>query len=508
MSAVGIIDIGSNTVRLSVIEVRPDGAHLVRHEQKAVLRLASRVSPSGRFAPEAAQDTIGVLGDFLAAGEDWHVARWVAVATAAVRQAADGQSFIREISEATGLAVHILSAEEEARAGLIGALNTLSERDGVAVDIGGGSMEITHFADRRRKAGVSIALGAVTAAARFELRERAKPGSLKSLARMLDAEVQAQDPELLRGQGLPLIGMGGTVRALAKLDRRRRGYPLPAVHNYVMEPTSVLRFRDELVAMPSQARRRVPGMSVDRADLMAAGSALLGWVVERIGPDRVVVSGSGLREGLLFEELLRDRPEPIFDDVLGASVANLERVHALPSGRCERLGSLAGTLWGALGSLGEEGKGVDPRLVPAAARLRDVGTTINYYDRERHAAYMLREGRLFGLDHRQRLLLAAASGYEGATKLRAWLAPYASLLAPGDESLAIRMGIAVLLTHHLDLEARGKAGPLSITVLPSAVRIMTTSGPAQGFAATLGMSMEFRKAFGRALSVTTGTVAS
>ncbi len=503
MRRVGMVDIGSNTVRLSIVEIRTDGGYLVRHEQKANLRLAARINADGTFQPSAADEAITILQDFQAAGDDWNVGRWSAVATAAVRQAVDGPAFVDRIARAVGINIRIINAAEEAHAGLIGALNTIAEQDGFTVDIGGGSTEITRFVARRRVTGVSLQWGAVNAAARFGLEGRAKAGALAELTKALDGALQEQDPRIFSAPGLRLIGIGGTARALAKLDRRRRHYPLPAVHNYLLPPSQVIAFRDELTAMNVNERARVPGLTADRADLLAAGTALFAWVVERARPVHVVVSGSGLREGLFYQEFLADHETPVFDDVLEASISNLERLHGLPVGRCRRIAGLATSIWTALG---DEARTIRPPLVAAAARLRDVGTTVNYYDRERHAAYILREGRLFGVDHRERLLLAAAAGYEGPSKTRSWLAPFAALLTSGDEQLAICMGICVSLAHRIDADTRGHAGPLSLTVLPSAVRITTSGNSPHGFASAQALGGDFRKAFGRALAL--GTAAS
>lgn len=496
----GIIDVGSNTVRLSVVEVRPNGAYVVRHEQKASLRLAARLQADGSLGVQAAADTARVLEDFKAAGADWEVSRWLAVATAAVRQATDRDAFLEQINTATGLNVELLRAEEEANLGLIGGLNTLAVTDGYTVDIGGGSMEVTRFQGRSRVAGISLTLGAVNTAERFGLKGRAKANALADLHAALRQAGGALD-WMRPSPDLPLIGIGGSVRALAKVDRRQRRYPLVATHNYMMAPDAVVALRDQLMALTAEERQRLPGVAADRAEILAAGAALLGWIIERLTPKAVVVSGSGLREGLFFRALLQDQAVPVVADVLAASVANLERLHNLPQARAERLGGLAASLWSGFGPVAGDRERLGARLAPIAARLRDLGTTISYYDRERHAAYVLREGRIFGLDHRERLLLSAAAGYAGVARLRQWLSPYGSILQRGDVQLATCMGVCVALTHGLEQEARGRGTPLAVRVLPSAVHITVAAGPRRGFTGVLSLGSDFRKAFGRALAV-------
>ncbi len=500
-TAVGIIDIGSNTVRLSVVETLPGGAYRIRHEQKVNLRLGARIRADGCLGPEAAEETARVVADFVASGADWAVGTWLAVGTAAVRQAVDGPALLRTVTERTGLTVRLLPGEEEARLGLVGALNTLGEPEGYAVDIGGASTELTRFVARRVAESLSLPLGAVNASARFGMLDRAPASSVQALRQELEERATATG--WLRQQpGGVLIGIGGTVRALSKLDRKRRGYPLHGVHNYMLDPTEAVRLAERLAAMTARERQRLPGMAAERADLIAAGACLLAWAIERTRPSRVVVSGSGLREGLFFNHLLADQPEPLFPDVLEASVANIETCYTLPAQRAARLGALAAALWEHLGPLAGAPAPL-ARLLPAAARLREVGTAISYYDWEQHTFYVLREARLYGVDHRERLLLAAAAAYNGAGRVREQLQPYDAILQPGDDRLAVRLGIAAALAHALDRACHGRALPLQVSTLSSAVRIATGAPPASGF--TPGaLGEDFRKWFGRALGVVPG----
>ena len=496
----GIIDLGSNTVRLSIVELRQDGAYRVRHEEKAVLRLAARLHADGSLGAETTAATVAVVRGFAAIGADWGVRHWLAVGTAAVRAATDGTDLLAAVRRQTDIPVSLLSGTEEAELGLIGALNTLAECDGWLVDIGGASTELTRFAGRRSDGSVSLPLGAVNAARRFGLEERAPAGAVPDLERTLAAILDAAAPAAWRlpEPGATLIGLGGTVRALAKLDRRERHYPLNLTHHYTLEPQRVATMAERLAGMSTRERLRLEGMSADRADLMAAGAAILAWVIGRLRPQRLIVSGSGLREGLFYRHLLREVPGHLFPDVLQASARNLEHLHGIPPARADRLAAVADALWAGLAPLVAAPAGL-ARLAPVAARLRETGTALGYYDWPRHSFYLLREGRIFGLDHRERLILAAAAGFESAGRQRAALAPYAGLLTPGDVRLAEALGVTAALAHALDRDCLCAALPLQLTVLPSAVRI-SPSQPSQGQAVG-ALSADFRKCFARALAV-------
>lgn len=503
MHSVGIVDIGSNTVRLSVVQLDQE-AYRVRHEEKAAMRLAARLRPDGTLGPQAAEETVRVLLGFAAACADWGADRWLAVATAAVRQAADGPEFVQTVAERTGIPLRIASGAQEAYLGFVGAMNTLAERDGLLVDVGGASTELTVISERRALASFSLPLGAVNSAARFGLQDRAPKGALDALREALDGAFTEAGGTWGPMRGA-LIGVGGTVRALAKMDRRRRSYPLDATHNYVLDPAEVVDLRARLAAMDAKDRVRLPGLTADRADLIAAGTAIMAWVIDHTAPERLVVSGSGLREGLFYSDLLQGRAEPVYPDVLAASALNLQRLHGLPARLCDRLAHLAGALWEHLGPLA----GAPPecaRLIPVAARLRGIGSSVSYYDWERHTFYILREARLFGLDHRERLLLAAAAGYEGAGRLREALAPYAAILRPGDERLATRMGVCVALAHAVDRATGGRADSIHTAALPSAIRVTVPGAPEGGIVLPPSVVDDVRKWYGRALGVTAGEV--
>ncbi len=506
MEAVGIIDIGSNTVRLSVVEIQSEGTYRVRHEEKAGLRLGARLGADDTLGPQAAQETARVLLGFAWAGAQWGVRKWIAVATAAVRQARDGEAFLRTVSERSGIPLRLLGGDEEADLGMVGALNTLAERDGYLIDVGGASTEVTRFADRRRIRSVSLPLGAVNATAAFGLADRAPEGAIPALEEALDRAVAGDTaggdgPLWIRPEpDGTLIALGGTARALAKMDRRRRRYPLDATHNYVLDPEYCRTMRDRLAGMPARERARIPGLGADRADLMAAGTAILAWAVARTAPQRLVISGGGLREGLFYSYLLRDRPGCLYDDVLEASTHNLVHLYGLPPQRAARVAAVAGALWTALGPLAGAGPEAT-RLVLAAAQLRGVGSGISYYDWRRHTGYILREARLFGCDHRERLILAAAAAFEGASGLRETLAPFSAVLQPSDERLAVRMGLSLALAELIDRETHGRALPLQVTCLPSALRVTVAAGPGSGWAIPVALAEDFRKWFGRALAV-------
>ncbi len=497
----GIIDLGSNTVRLSIVELGRDGAYRVRHEEKAALRLAARLHSDGSLGPDTTDATVAVVRGFAAIGADWGVHDWLAVGTAAVRAATDGAALLAEVQRQTGIRVALLSGTEEAELGLIGALNTLAEGDGWLVDIGGASTELTRFVGRRSTGSVSLPLGAVNAARRFDLEDRAPVGAVRELERTLATTLDGVAPTAdwnAPAPGATLVGLGGTVRALAKLDRRERRYPLNLTHHYTLEPVRVSGMAERLAGMTTRERLRLPGVSSDRADLMAAGAAILAWVTRHLRPQRLVVSGSGLREGLFYRHLLRELPGHLFSDVLQASARNLERLHGIPSTRADRLAALAEALWSDLAPLVAAPADL-ARLAPVAARLRETGTAMGYYDWPRHTFYLLREGRIFGLDHRERLILAAAAGFESIGRLRAALAPYAGLLAPQDVRLAEALGVTAALAHALDRDCLCAALPMQLTVLPSAVRIVPHRS-SQGLEVGT-LASDFRKCFSRALAV-------
>lgn len=289
---IAAIDVGSNTVLLTVAEYDPESGLVVIEEGQDQPRLGAGLSATGRLSEDAMQRAITSLGRMRDTCRRHGVHRLAAVATAAVREAGNGAEFVARV-RALEIPLRVISPETEAALSYRSAAHHFPDGSGTLVaDIGGGSLELVGATNGRVKLSRSLPLGAV------RLTERLLP--LAELRDQIRRELEAALP-VAEWSGSTVIGSGGTFTTLASMALARRGSPGGSVHGTTVSAAEVEQLMLWLAAMPLQQRRQVPGLRPERADIIVAGLAVALQLLERVQAQGVTVSGFGLRDGLLLE---------------------------------------------------------------------------------------------------------------------------------------------------------------------------------------------------------------
>ncbi len=291
-----VIDIGSNTVRL-VIYGGPARAPEVLYNEKATARLGKAVPTDGVMSEKSMGGALSALGRFAALLRLKQVREVDVVATAAVRDAGNGGWFLDQV-KALGLSPRLLSGEEEALTSAMGVIGAFPGARGVVADLGGGSMELIHVNGMQCEHGASLPLGTL----RLPLLRAAGPAKFSRRIRKALAASQWQGAG---GEALYLVG--GAHRALARHAMRRLDWPLDDPHGFTLPPEELARSLRSLAR--GQVPQELPGVSPSRLAAMPDTAALLSVLLREIGPDRVVFSSWGLREGVLFGQCPRPLQE-------------------------------------------------------------------------------------------------------------------------------------------------------------------------------------------------------
>lgn len=460
----GMIDIGSNTVRLAVYQVQANGAYRVIDQGRWPARLSEKLTNEGLLPLEAIDELAEVLRHFRRICKMHRASRIRAVATAAIRQAVNGRKVLDRLHRLTGLNIELLSGDEEARCGSVAVLRTMSISDALLVDIGGGSTEISLIRNRRLLHAVSIPFGCVNTAARHSL----PSGTIseQQLERMQSemVGVMRAHPWIAQAAGLPLIGLGGTTRALAKLCQRAQEYPYANLHGFELSETMLDETVAKLASLSLDKRRKVPGLSKDRADIIVPGLAILRSIVKHCSSSGIVICGAGLRDGLFYETCL-PREEPFsIDQVLEESIHNLTALYpTVPNEHLAQVNRLALALFDRLGP----NAGLLPearRLIDTASRLFKIGAVIDSGDIASHTFYILMHAHWNGLSHREIVLAAGIASYRGANPLRRKLSPYRRILKEGDFHLAVKLGSLLQLAAALDRSESQAISSLEVSV--------------------------------------------
>lgn len=304
----GVIDVGSNAIRLQVARVFADGTFSVIHDEREPVRLGEEVFRTGVLSQGAVQRALATLVRYARLAETQGAARTRAVATSAVREAANGGHFTREVALATGLELEIITGECEAQLiarGVLSCVEALETRVAL-VDVGGGSTEVSLVERGRVLYSGSMPVGSVRLT---ELCCRTDPLSTEDERRLRQSVRDAlrANPGLANTEPCPVVlGSAGTIGALANFIRRRPSAPrtsaLPRTHFSMRE---LSRASAALRKMSLARRRRAPGIEERRAEIIVAGSVILEEVCAHLGARIVRAVRRGLRDGLMLEEIER-----------------------------------------------------------------------------------------------------------------------------------------------------------------------------------------------------------
>jgi exopolyphosphatase/guanosine-5'-triphosphate,3'-diphosphate pyrophosphatase len=408
----GTIDIGSNSVRLLVAEPLRGGIYRILDEEREPTRLARSVSASGRLDEASIEATINALQTFRKIAAGYQVTRLRTIATCAVREAENGPDFCRRVREEVGLEIEVISGEREARLAFASVQHAfdLAGKNVVVADIGGGSTEIVFASGNLIESIFSTPLGAVRLTEQFAVEGDAGGGRDHG---RLAAEVAAA---LKKWTTKPhfaahfLVGCGGTFTTLAELMMAAKRQTDVPVAGYRVSQAELRHLLERLAVMPVRARRSMPGMTPDRADIIVAGLTVIDAMLKRFRVNTVLVHTRGVRDGLV-REMLDETPDLEADP--DQRDAAIERLAAACSGELEH-GRKVAMLAGRLHEQFAEPLGLPPDdrvLLESAARLQDVGYVINYDQHHKHSYHLIRNSRLPGIRAHDLELIANVARY-------------------------------------------------------------------------------------------------
>lgn len=296
---IATIDIGTNTILQLVARRAADGSLEVLDDRCVTARLGEGLKPGGKLMPSALERSVTVVADLLARARELgvHEDDIVAAGTAVLRRAVDAQRFIDAVKERTGLAVEVLSEEDEGRLGFLAVTADGASLNAWIVDVGGGSTEVVGELGALR---LSAPVGAVTLSAEVG----ATGGDAESFERLLTRAREACErfPHEVLDEGSELVALGGTASNLACLDQSLAAFDPLRAEGHVIAAGAALREARRLWPLTLAERRALP-IEADRAEILPAGLACLAAALERLGARRARVSGRGLRYGMARQRL-------------------------------------------------------------------------------------------------------------------------------------------------------------------------------------------------------------
>ncbi|MGQ0647741.1 MAG: Ppx/GppA phosphatase family protein [Gemmatimonadaceae bacterium] len=414
------IDIGSNSIRQIVAEVSPEGRIKIVDEMKAAPRLGTGVDMNGIMSEAAIHEALDALQRMTDLARQYGVARVEAVATSAVREAANGKGFLDLVRRQTGLKVRLLQGEDEARLAFRSALAhfDLAKTRAVVMDIGGGSLELATSADGLIDRLASFPFGAIRMTEQF-LGNRPSRRDVRRLRKFVRADIGRALP-LKDWRRAQLICSGGTFTNLAGIYLYRQGTSSAAgrVHGTRVPREELEHIIDLLQTSSPDERSQIRGLNTGRSDIILGGLAVAAEVMARIEARDLVVSGYGIREGILFESAnvqatpadpgaARERSVRTFAERCHYEAPHAQHVQRLSLQLFDAIGPRMGCT------------SSDREILADAALLHDVGYHINYDQHHKHSYHLILHADLLGMSPDEQVMVANVARYHRGSPPRA-----------------------------------------------------------------------------------------
>ena len=388
-----IVDIGSNSVRLVVYEGKTRVPAVVYNE-KAMCGLGRNVAVTGLLAEDSMDHAFKALARYKTICGLMNLENIQIMATAAVRDARNGLDFLDRVKKLWDVPTELISGEREAYLSALGIASGFYQPDGVMGDLGGGSLEIANVSSAKSEKGVSLPLGGLAL-------QDLSGGSLKEALKITHQALRKAEQQMKSLEGRSFYAIGGTWRAIAKMHQEMTRYPAHFMHNYVLDVSSTVKFLRQVERSDEQAMKFVTkDIEEARRPLLAYGALVLQEIIKQGKPKNIIISATGVRDGMLFEHL-GERIQSI-DPLLDAA----ERM-SLRRSRSPKHGyELADWLQQFIASCNLPKLENQERLIRAVCLLSDLSWRSHPDYRAEHSLAQIACAYFLGVDHPTRAFLA------------------------------------------------------------------------------------------------------
>ncbi|CDX22002.1 Ppx/GppA phosphatase [Mesorhizobium plurifarium] len=468
-----IIDIGSNSIRLVVYEGLARSPTLLFNE-KMLAGLGRGIVSTGKLDPEAVTRSMEEFRRFRALSDQAGAEHIYVLATAAAREAGNGPDFIHRAEDVLKTEIRVLTGRQEAYYSALGVISGFHPANGIAGDLGGGSLELIDINREAIGDGITLPLGGL------RLQDMAKNSLVQ--AQKIARQELARAKLLKSGQGRVFYAVGGTWRNLARLHMEMTNYPLGVMHHYEISADSAQAFLKQVAKGEVEKVRGIEGVSKNRRSLLPYGAVVLQEIMAAMQPSKIVVSAQGVREGFLYS--LLDAEEQKADPLISAA----EELALLRSRSVHHAHDLVEWTGTAFKAFGIDETEDEARYRHAACLLADIGWRAHPEYRGRQSLNIIAHASFIGVDHPGRAYLALANAYRHDGIFNDGIAPEIKALAPPRlleraRVLAAMMRVVYLLTAampgvmpRLKWESRGN-GALAL-VLPASLADLYGERPA------------------------------
>lgn len=450
---IAIIDIGSNTIRLVVFEKSVNGNQFKEIENiKVSSRLRMYLDNKYLFKEEGVSLLVETLQSFKTIIDLYGVSEIFCVATATIRQAGNSQDIIQTIRERTGFTITILSDYEEAYLGYLAVVHSIDINEGITVDMGGGSTEITYFRNRKLVHYVSLPFGALSLKLQFVKGDIPTNEELQEIRKFV--LLQLENIPWVFNKQIPIVAMGGSARNMAKLHQGFVHYPLADIHHYEMNLTDIRYTKETLKPLSLSGIQNAEGLSKDRADIIIPAIEFFEILCDISQATHFILSSKGLREGVLFRKWNKNEEE--FTALIDSDLQEFIQDYHIDTSKSEQLINIATMFFEQVKEIKNIGNILsdnDLELIIRGARIFHLGKYLNE-ESGPYVFHLIANRQIAGFSHRERVKLALVASYKGRGTFRQFIEPFKEWYTKEERKNLCLLGVILKLSKSLNTTER------------------------------------------------------
>ncbi len=470
MNKMGVIYIGANSVKFTLMNIFDSGYYKIIDESSNDIKLAQDLINSDKISEKKINATLSNFRSFKSLCDFTNVKDIIAVATCTLSQASNYKYFLDLIYKEFGIDVTLLSAEDEIQSTYLGVTKSIYTTNSLIIDICGACTHLTAVKDGKLLHSVTLPFGSLSHTYEYHLEDRVLYDDLKVSISVIEAALS--DIEWLKNEPYDsIIGVGGTARAVCKIDRIKKRYPFDILHNYKLSSTDVHQIYTSLKCADYAQRSKVQGLSPERADIIVGGLIIFDTIIKTVDCEDIIISGRGLREGFIFSYIEANHSpiKDILDYNLNGIIdyLHINKAHA----RC--VYNMTYKLFTELQPIHRFGTSYDNAL-KTAALLNTSGMSIDYYHYNKHSFYVILHSNINGLSHKE-LIISAAIAATHNSKNTVPLPAFFSIISKLDIKAIEAIGILLSISENLNKSLENSTDSINIDITDDFVLITLVS---------------------------------
>lgn len=488
MKRIGVIEIGANSVTLTLNEVEEDGYFRQIDELTTSIRLCQDLIDGTELSSEKLNITLSTLRAFKSMCQVSGAKKIIAVATETFRSASNSDELLNLIKNELDIDITILDVDKEIYYNFLGVVNTIYFKNSLIVDIEGIATHLAWVKDGEIKKYYSIPAGTLNLTSEYNLKDRILREDIEA-AKSTVNDLIDECTWLKDASFDSIIAVGGTIKALGRMDRIRKRYPFDIEHNYTLTDIDVHEIYNLLKCKSLKQRKQVPGLPFERADIIVAGLCIFHNILSYTSTSNVITSARGLRDGIIYE-YLQDNYD-YEKNMLVFSIKGIMNKLNINKNHATHVYEISQNIFEDLEPIHRLNDSYR-RILITSALLHDCGISIDYYNHHKHSFYIILNSSINGLTQKELLMSAAIAACHRNNQYHIPFPQYTSIINRIDIKAIEYIGAILKIAEGLDRSLEGAVSDIHATIDNETVKLEVES--------QLDLELEIRQAMRSACS--------